>query len=71
MDWISVKDGTPTDKQMIAVCVDSMQTGCVCRYCDNEPFEHKLPCLIYGPLRCLRFTWKDVTHWIPLPEPPK
>jgi hypothetical protein len=66
--WISVKDRLPKDLQMIAVCVDTMQIGCVCRYCDKE--DEKLPCLIYGPLKVLGFTWKDVTHWIPLPEKP-
>lgn len=68
-EWISVKDELPEDNQMIAVCVDSIQTGCVCRYCAYE--EEKLPCLKYGPLKCLGFLWKNVTHWMPLPKPPK
>jgi hypothetical protein len=69
MEWIRVSDSLPLDGQIIAVCIDTIQTGCICRYCEKE--EEKLPCLIYGPLSCLRFTWKDVTHWIPLPKPPK
>jgi hypothetical protein len=69
MEWISVKDKLPQDGQMIAACIDRLQTGCICRYCENE--EEKLPCLIYGPLRILGFTWKDVTHWMPLPNPPE
>ncbi len=66
-DWISVNDALPEDGDMIAVCVDSMQTGCVCRYSLSEG----LPCLVHGPLKCLGFTWKDVTHWIPLPRQPE
>ena len=69
MEWISVNDRLPVDGQMIAVCIDRLQIGCVCRYCEYE--EEKLPCLIYGPLKCLGFTWKDVTHWMTLPKPPK
>lgn len=69
MGWIDVNDSLPLREQMIAVCVDRLQTGCVGRYCDNE--DEKLPCLVYGPLKVLGFTWKDVTHWMPLPQPPK
>ena len=65
MCWISVKERLPMDGQIIAVCVDRTQMGCVCRYCEHE--EERLPCLIHSPLRLLGFTWKDVTHWMPLP----
>ena len=68
MGWIRVKDRLPKDRQMIAVCVDRMQTGCVCRYCEDDP-KH-LACLT-GELRVLGFTWEDITHWMPLPQPPK
>lgn len=63
--WISVNDSLPNDGQMIAVCVMSTQMGCVGRYCANE--DERLPCLIYGPLKILGFTWTDVTHWIAIP----
>jgi hypothetical protein len=67
MVWISVKDKLPDDGQIIAACVDVTQMGCVCRYNKKEG----LPCLVFGPLFILGFTWKDVTHWIPLPDATK
>lgn len=67
--WRSVKDSLPEDGQMIAACVDRMHTGCVGRYCENQ--EEKLPGLVHGPVKVLGFTWKDVTHWMSPPQPPK
>lgn len=56
MNWISVKDKLPQNLDDVLI---HYADGCIevgCRYSDGWPMERSL-----GP----------VTHWMPLPEPPK
>lgn len=64
--WISVKDRLPDDKERYLICTEGgridiayyQPTGD--KFSDYEPFWQGSSC---------RFT--SVTHWQPLPEPPK
>ena len=64
MEWISVKDRLP-GKEAEYLCWDvpySAQTGkpCFGFYWIPEGFETDIA-----------EDWSNVTHWMPLPEPPK
>jgi len=64
--WISVKDRLPDDKERYLICTEGgridiayyQPTGD--KFSDYEPFWQSSSC---------RFSF--VTHWQPLPEPPK
>ena len=71
--WISVKDRLPENDQLVLVCEDNMTKMSVYHSGiyehENETWE------IYEKHCCgqlpLYYTNADVTHWMPLPEPPK
>lgn len=57
MAWISVKDKLPAPLEDVLICYTCGKVTCNCMlYFGGWPLE-----LLYGP----------VTHWMPLPEPPK
>lgn len=69
--WISVKDKLPRHNQLVLIAFDAGKTsvkgekvimGYMGRDAD-EWFE------IYTPFNACH--WNTVTHWMPLPEPPK
>lgn len=66
--WISVKDRLPYDDQMVLVPIITKEIPCteilICRYIKcGHLFRH------YGFRGIKDFI--EVTHWMPLPEPPK
>lgn len=65
-EWISVKERLPEQNQRVLVC--GVRGGVqICRYWENRDYG--------GGLQYMFFTNKQrpitVTHWMPLPEPPK
>lgn len=57
MNWISVKDKLPAPLEDVLVCYANGNVSCSYKlYLGDWSFES-----LYGP----------VTHWMPLPEPPK
>ena len=61
--WISVKDGLPELGERV-LCTDG--------HCVFEQYR-VLPSCVYGvwDRMGLKSEMQDVTHWMPLPEPPK
>ena len=71
MEWISVEDRLPahrdkiliTDGKLMATIDIDMESGDERKWLDPFGFNgHAFECFI---------EWADVTHWMPLPEPPK
>ena len=64
-DWISVEDRLPEADGLVLIHAPSVQEG-ILPYIDTAWYEK-----ITG--WCLIFKWqtRQVTHWQPLPEPPK
>ena len=62
-EWISVKDGLPEEK---VNCIVRYQHA----YCDNDGYWEIGMCFYDGEKFQLDPAYK-VTHWMPLPEPPK
>lgn len=60
--WISVDDRLPNNSSMVIVLCK--HAGIWLGYYNNFP-EHM--CWMHGLGECL----PDVTHWMPLPQPPK
>lgn len=57
INWISVKDDLPEPLEDVLVCYTCGKVACnYTNYSGGWLFE-----VLYGP----------VTHWMPLPEPPK
>jgi len=57
-EWISVKDRLPKEKQRVLVYHPDMQDA------DTGPISVQWGWICHKK-------WNDVTHWMPLPEPPK
>jgi hypothetical protein len=67
-EWISVKDRLPKVLQSVLVSLSNKkQTG---ELVHSGIFWHKKFC-IDGDNSISQKLSKDVTHWMPLPEPPK
>ena len=62
-EWISVEDRLPKEK---ANCIVYYQHA----YCDNDGYRAIEVCFYYGEKFQLNSAYK-VTHWMPLPTPPK
>ena len=58
MGWISVKDRKPKIYQNVLVCVK------------GEVHEGLLGKMFWSVPNCESYCNNDVTHWMPLPEPP-
>lgn len=67
MEWISVKDRLPSAQhvdELVLVCVKNKNKEDGIYLQDISSFD--------GENWSKRFhTWEDITHWMPLPEPPK
>lgn len=63
-DWISVKDRLPNNDEIVLAHCHQIQTPAVLRFQhDKNDYLWMWPNLIGQVL--------NVTHWMPLPEPPK
>lgn len=56
MNWISVKDKLPKNFDDVLAIYESGRMDVTCRHSDGWLMERH---------------WGPVTHWMPLPEPPK
>ena len=65
--WVSVKDRLPENEQYVMLWT---KTGVMkyAKYLDNEPHR---PWITYDEDGSIRAWDNVVTHWMPLPEPPK
>ena len=66
MEWISIKDRLPEDNQWIVFCVsgcDESLCGCYDSVFKKEFFV--------GLVSKDSYSMDNITHWIPLPEPPE
>ena len=62
-EWISVKDGLPEEK---VNCIVHYKHA----YCDNDDYWAIGTCFYDGEKFQIGLAYK-VTHWMPLPQPPK
>ena len=62
MDWISVKDKFPEERRDV-----------LCIFQDKERHRRRIEISWVDSARCFLFEdiYGQVTHWMPLPEPPK
>ncbi|AGQ07151.1 DUF551 domain-containing protein [Acinetobacter baumannii] len=71
MEWISVEDKWPAYGQLILVVI-SGQTQTRVFFRDGSDFSGKDWIEPVNDDDCHHTTcWEKVTHWMPLPEPPK
>ena len=84
MKWISVKDEMPTEKTMCAVWIEAAEFHCNvswrrCGYAlvaympEQEGWceQHIKRAMKFYPLMGADMNTARITHWMPLPEPPK
>lgn len=68
--WVSVKDRLPEESGWVMVCNKGYGYVSVVHYsskwCEFNNFDCLLP-----QSEERRAKWSDITHWMPLPEPPK
>ena len=58
-EWIGVNESLPRTHEVVLVFAEGeIQTACLNRDCDWQGFDYK-------------WIADEVTHWMPLPEPPK
>ena len=67
-EWISVKEKLP-DHLQIVLAINLNDTMAVVR-CDHHVNGSKLIDYVFM-WPDLRFQFMNITHWMPLPEPPK
>lgn len=66
IEWISIKDKLPGDGQKVIFCIkgdDESSSG------DYDAGRGKFYELCFD--ESLGWPVKDISHWMPLPEPPK
>lgn len=64
-EWVDVKERLPEDGQIIWA-YDTEVHHCV--YYDNLFYRHTIPA---SNERLVSYYWTEITHWMPLPTPPK
>lgn len=62
MTWISVTDRLPKEGSFVIVSTGDLLFSYFGRYCDKQDPMPSLPSWI---------NWKDITHWMPVHEPPR
>lgn len=70
MEWISVKDGVPEARSYVLVKIkNSGIWGAFYKYWGDESLGNEWDLPRYD---CDAFNWEneEITHWMPLPEPP-
>lgn len=70
MEWISVKYRLPEINQWI-LASDGEFPGGLVQYCYNEHIGEYFWNFLSSGCGCCDTDMKNVTHWMPLPEPPK
>lgn len=75
-NWISVKDRLPEDRQMVLISIPDELFGQICHVAEftlDEFGDKHIWQTINGshPAYTLYANILGVTHWMPLPEPPK
>lgn len=74
-EWISVKDRMPEKKRAVLVYAPHMDEPIVTMYFDPDDqmaeFGEWVSDCTPNRLGWSSMTGEDVTHWMPLPEPPK
>lgn len=72
MEWISVKDKLPTEEDnmyLVSVISPSGKLRTTfCRWENRRPYYKPAK---WNWIRREVVSIKDITHWMPLPEPPK
>jgi hypothetical protein len=68
MEWISVKDRLPTyeEASMTRECIVAVVGGTSQTSLYNNPNSPD-----YDDEDCEGFSYTEVSHWMPLPEPPQ
>ena len=67
LQWVSVEDGTPKDGEDVLCITKGCDLPLMANY-NHDGFEvKKYPC---PSDRVLIAYWEDITHWMPLPQPP-
>jgi hypothetical protein len=66
-NWISVKDRLPEEKEAVLV-TDGTDMSVGCLY--HKQFEPENVIPTYD-MSCVEFDLGNITHWMPLPEPPE
>lgn len=69
MKWISVKDQLPEDDAIVIAFDAEFDTVLELRY-NTSYFKHK-GFWLYENGGEYEYEYKEVTHWMPLPEKPK
>jgi len=74
-EWISVKDKLPEPKEYVLLWLPSVGTGCTAIGCRDTPIGTKNSDYYADSntdwyARQYRYRDYEVTHWMPLPEPP-
>ncbi|HET6226057.1 MAG TPA: DUF551 domain-containing protein [Bacteroidia bacterium] len=73
MEWISVKDKWPLDRQAVIFYVKDRE-DCFCGFFEKIPTHRNIESnrrnIFYENLDDWWFEDEEVTHWMPLPPPP-
>lgn len=79
-EWISVKDSLPPETRYYMVCLNENPPHLICSdfYCDSVTYFDDTYGLWKGDKdaperyfsKCRQYLYK-ITHWMPLPKPPK
>lgn len=70
-EWISVKDRLPSQgKHVLAYSLDPLNKGCFRAYWSGDIYYPSWNCYPIGSNASDGLVF-DITHWMPLPEPPK
>lgn len=75
MEWIKLTDKEPEFEKQILVCDESLKDSvCICRLTEIKSSKSKnryLKSYVFMHSTTYDENYSEVTHWMPLPEPPK
>lgn len=64
-EWISVEEILPNDLDSVDVLINAQRRLTDCTYTDDRFYTHQCKDEYWTEIK------NNVTHWMPLPEPPK